>query len=321
LVRRFGIDEALRKADRIKNHETIAAYKHQSEAEARDESKGEGLALTHQKRVVVNHHLEAGLVDQILTLRGEPVLIAYPTQGGEPRTVASTDSGIVDGDARSLGIALGNAHFHPTADADGNYGRVNIVTSGQCPALVMGPCNVGDSLCLAATTSDKTHWPTPGSLTGKTGKYLKRGPGAFTAMESVPAGSTPVMAWVKIQDRGTGDGPTITIDGGGSVLSSTNPTMGGATVEVQRDCSIVQWTVEGDAAGAIVVDVTRANKAVPSTSIVGSGNKPTLTASNQYASAAPSGWTSVDLKQGDIIGFAVISATTVTRVTVTLRVA
>ena len=113
---------------------------------------------------------------------------------------------------------------------------------------------------------------------------------------------------------------TITIDGGGAVLSSTNPTLDGATVEVPYACTLASWTVEGDAAGSVVVDVLRANRAVPTASIVGSGNKPTL-GSAQYASAVPSGWTSIALAQGDIIGFAVISATTVKRVTVTLRVA
>ena len=113
---------------------------------------------------------------------------------------------------------------------------------------------------------------------------------------------------------------TITIDGGGAAITTSSPTMGGATVEVPCACQIVNWTVESDASGSIAVDVTRANKAVPSSSIVGSGNKPALS-THQYASAAPSGWTSVQLAQGDIIGFSVASATTVQRVTVTLRVA
>jgi hypothetical protein len=113
---------------------------------------------------------------------------------------------------------------------------------------------------------------------------------------------------------------TITIDGGGSVIPAAMA-LGGATVEVPSVARILNWTIEGDVSGSIVVDVTRANKDVPATSIVGGGNKPTLS-SAQYASAAPSGWTSVALAPGDIIGFS-ISGTpaSVTRVTVTLRVA
>lgn len=114
---------------------------------------------------------------------------------------------------------------------------------------------------------------------------------------------------------------SITIDGGGSNIASGSPSLGGATVELPYDCTILSWTVEADVSGSIAIDVTRAVKAVPSTSIVGSGNKPTLS-SQQYASALVSGWTSVALAQGDIIGFA-LSGTpaTCTRVTVTLRVA
>ena len=119
---------------------------------------------------------------------------------------------------------------------------------------------------------------------------------------------------------GTLDNITITIDGGGAAIPAAMA-LGGATVEVPRGCNIVNWTVEGDASGSIVVDVTRAAGAVPSASIVGTGNKPTL-ASAQYATAAPSGWTSTDLAAGDIIGFAVSGTpATVKRVTVTLRVA
>jgi hypothetical protein len=117
-------------------------------------------------------------------------------------------------------------------------------------------------------------------------------------------------------------GPTITIDGGGPAITTTSPSLGGATVLVTKPCTIIGWTVEADQSGAIVVDVLRANAGVPSASIIGSsGNNPTLS-SAQFATAAQNGsWTSIQLNPGDIIGFSVISATTVQRVTVSLTVA
>jgi hypothetical protein len=113
---------------------------------------------------------------------------------------------------------------------------------------------------------------------------------------------------------------SITIDGGGSAITTSSPTMGGATVKVPMACSIVGWTVESDASGSIVVDVLRANAGVPSLSIVGSGNNPTLSGEQYASAAANSSWTSKALAANDIIGFSVISATTVQRVTVTLTV-
>jgi hypothetical protein len=113
---------------------------------------------------------------------------------------------------------------------------------------------------------------------------------------------------------------TITIDGGAAVIA-VGMALGGATVEVPVPARIINWTVEADQSGSIAVDVTRANKGVPSSSIVGTGNVPALS-SAQYASAAPSGWTSVALAPGDVIGFAILGGpASVTRVTVTLRVA
>jgi len=81
--------------------------------------------------------------------------------------------------------------------------------------------------------------------------------------------------------------------------------------------TITFWNVIADQSGSIVIDVLRANAAVPTVSMIGGGNKPTLSAA-QLAGAAPSGWTSTSLASADFIGFQVISANTVTKVTVEL---
>ena len=123
--------------------------------------------------------------------RGEVVAIETFEDGGEFTTVKAAD--LVDADPRAQGIVLGSTNTLPAMDDDGNYGRANIITSGQCPALVLGPCSAGDSLCLAATSADKAQWST-------TGKYLKKGAGSFMAMDSVdtPSDGKPVMVWVKV---------------------------------------------------------------------------------------------------------------------------
>jgi hypothetical protein len=105
------------------------------------------------------------------------------------------------------------------------------------------------------------------------------------------------------------------IDGGGSAITPGNK----GNLYIPFACFINAWEIIADQSGSIVVDILRANLAVPTVSIVGAGNKPTLTA-QQLAAAVPSGWTSVAFAVDDFIAFSVTSALTVTRVTVNLRI-
>lgn len=103
------------------------------------------------------------------------------------------------------------------------------------------------------------------------------------------------------------------IDGGGSAITTGVK----GNIRIPFPAVIVGWGVMADQSGSIAVDILRANNAVPSASIVGAGNKPALAAA-QFATAAPSGWTSTSLAQNDWLAFSVTSAATVTRVTVDL---
>jgi hypothetical protein len=104
------------------------------------------------------------------------------------------------------------------------------------------------------------------------------------------------------------------IDGGGVAI--TTGVKGYLRIPVAM--TVVSWGVIADQSGSIVVDVFRANGGVPTVSMIGAGNKPTLTAS-QFSEVAVSGWTSTALAADDFIGFNVVSAATVTRVTVILN--
>lgn len=105
----------------------------------------------------------------------------------------------------------------------------------------------------------------------------------------------------------------LIIDGGGSPVTTGNK----GWLHVPFSATIFAWRILADQSGSIVVDILRANNGFPVTSMVGAGNKPTLT-SQQIAEAAPSGWTSVAVAPDDWIAFNVTSAATVTRVTVVL---
>lgn len=108
----------------------------------------------------------------------------------------------------------------------------------------------------------------------------------------------------------------IVIDGGGSAVTTGSK----GFIQIPFGATISAWTVLADQSGSIVMDVKRSTYAAfPTTaSIVGGGNAPTLS-SAQNNTAAPSGWTSTAITAGDVLEFSVSSASTVTRVTVQLK--
>ncbi len=112
----------------------------------------------------------------------------------------------------------------------------------------------------------------------------------------------------------------ITIDGGGSVI--TTGLKGFLTVPY--DCTIVSATMAADVSGSCVIDVwNRAYASFPPTvtqSIVASA-PPTLSSQQSSQDTTLTGWTSSGaLLAGSVLAFNVNSASTVTRVTLTLKV-
>src|SRR5258707_3689265 len=107
---------------------------------------------------------------------------------------------------------------------------------------------------------------------------------------------------------------TCIIDGGGTVI------LAGSKGQYHIPCSltITAWRVMADQAGRIVIDGRRANDGIPSVSIVGGGNKPTLSGVG-FNEVVPNGWTATTLVKDDWIDFNVTGTpSSVTRVTVVL---
>jgi hypothetical protein len=102
----------------------------------------------------------------------------------------------------------------------------------------------------------------------------------------------------------------ISLDGQGATISTGSK----GFVTIPYDCTITNWYVVADASGSIQFDIKRSGS-----SIIGAGNKPALV-SAQSSNAAVSGWTSTAVSAGDIIEWNVDNATTVTLVTLTLKV-
>jgi hypothetical protein len=111
---------------------------------------------------------------------------------------------------------------------------------------------------------------------------------------------------------------TFIIDGGGSAITTGQK----GHLEIPFKCQIQRVTLLADQSGSIVIDIWKDSYAnFPPTvadSITASA-KPTLSSAQKYQDSTLTGWTTT-INAGDILAFNVDSASTVTRVTLSLKV-
>lgn len=156
-----------------------------------------------------------------------------------------------------------------------------------------------------------------------------------TAYSVVCAGTTSTGAYQNatigtagrvLMDNGAAALPTFqtlkstvqfVIDGGGVAIA----TGVSGYLLVPFACTVTSWTALADQSGSITIDILNDSYANygTNTSMVGGGTKPAISAATKNQSA-PSGWSSVSIAAGSIVGFNVTAATTVTRVTISLTV-
>jgi len=109
---------------------------------------------------------------------------------------------------------------------------------------------------------------------------------------------------------------TFVVDGGGSVITTGSK----GYVEVPFDGTINRVTVLGDQSGSIVVDIKKSTySGFPTTSSIVASAPPTLSSAQKSQDSTLTGWTTA-ITAGDVLEYSVTSASTVTRVTVSLRV-
>jgi hypothetical protein len=115
----------------------------------------------------------------------------------------------------------------------------------------------------------------------------------------------------------TGRSVGITVDGAGAVL--TTGTKG--YIWCPFGGTIAAWYVVADQTGSCVLDVWKvAGPTVPTNADTITGSeKPTLTAQQANSDTALATWTTA-VAAGDIFGFEIESASTVTRVTLTVAI-
>ncbi len=110
----------------------------------------------------------------------------------------------------------------------------------------------------------------------------------------------------------------VTVDGGSSAIT----TGAAGYVQIPYDCVIKSWTILADQTGSIAIDVWKSPYATSPPTVL---NKitalapPTLTTAQKSTDSTLVGWTT-SVSAGDVIAFNINSATTVTKVTLSIKV-
>jgi hypothetical protein len=142
----------------------------------------------------------------------------------------------------------------------------------------------------------------PSSYTGHAGKSVR-----------VNSGENSLEFW-----DDTITAITFIIDGGGSAITTGQK----GHLEIPFDCEIQRVTLLADQVGSIVIDIwkdTYANFPPTSADSICGGNKPTISSAQKYQDSTLTGWTKT-INAGDILAFNVDSVSTITRLTIALKV-
>jgi hypothetical protein len=106
------------------------------------------------------------------------------------------------------------------------------------------------------------------------------------------------------------------VDGNGSTITTGVK----GQWPVPTSCTVTGWVLTADQSGSCVIDVLRSTYAAfPTTTSIASTDKPSLVSQQKNENLAVSVWTTA-LAQGDELQINVNSATTVTRVNLTIIV-
>lgn len=167
----------------------------------------------------------------------------------------------------------------------------------------------------------KTQWNEDHSLTLATNKLLGRTTAGTGAAEEISAGTGLTLSGgsLAIGSNTLTGAIGYTVSGGGAVITTG---VAGTGLRIPFACTINDWTLQSDVTGSIVVDIwkdTYANYPPTVADTITGSAKPTITSSNKNTSSTLTGWTT-SIAAGDILYFNVDSCSTITQVTLTLKV-
>jgi len=253
-----------------------------------------------------------------------PVLEVAPAQIlAQPIRVVSGPTGPGGGATGPTGFtgstgAAGLSVTGPTGATGFGATGATGVTGPKGATGFTGPASVGGT------------GPTGASFTGPTGPFGTGPTGAAGTNGSIgPTGNTGPSGGPTGPTGNTGPtGPSqvsgieFVIDGGGVALTTGIK----GYLEIPFACTINRVTTLADQTGSVVVDIFKCTEAAfappthpAATDKITSTTPPTISSGVVAQDSTLSGWTT-SIAAGDILGFNVNSATTITRVTLSLKV-
>lgn len=261
-----------------------------------------------------NVPLAASLANGELAINITDGKLFYKDNSGVVQTLASKA-----GNVNVASISFGSTGLTPSTATTG------AVTVAGTLAVANGGTGVTTSTGSGSTVLSTSPTlvtpvlgtPTSGTLTNCTG-YPTSALSGSVSLTSQVTGTLPVAnGGTGITNNPNVIGIEFVIDGGGAAITTGIK----GYLEVPFACTVNTWTLLADTSGSITVDVYSDAYASygTNTSMVGAGTKPAI-ASATKAQSAPASWTTTSIAAGNIVGFNVTAATTVTRVTISLKV-
>jgi fibronectin-binding autotransporter adhesin len=162
-----------------------------------------------------------------------------------------------------------------------------------------------------------------GVVTAPIGAFYSRTDGGAGTSFYIKEIGTGTTGWVTPNTNATLIALTaktigLVVDGGGGVITSGIK----ADLICPYNMTISSWTLVGDTTGSTSIDIWKTTYAgYPSTvanTIITGGTKPNLSGATKSVSTSVTGWTTT-INAGDVLRFSVDSATTVTRLTLSIN--
>jgi hypothetical protein len=202
-------------------------------------------------------------------------------------------------------------------------GYTNVVNSLTTGTGLSANTTTGD-ITILNTAPDQTVVLNSGTGISTSGTYPN-----FTITNTAPDQTITISGGTGIITGGTYPNLTIrntivngsfgiTIDGGGSAITTGVK----GYITIPYNCTITGWDIFSDVSGSIVVDVwkdTYANFPPTVADTIAGSEKPTLSSATKNQDNNLTTWTT-SVSSGDIIGFNVDSASTLTRVNLIIKV-
>jgi len=213
----------------------------------------------------------------------------------------------------------GNNGTFPNVGVKTSSPNVDFTVNGAISAASIiydaaGNSNNWNSTYSTVQTNSATTWNYQGTdIKALTAAWQS----TYTTVNAQSANNSSVYSTVQT-NSGAFSNASIgaTIDGAGSAIVTGNK----GSISVPYNATINSVTMVADVSGSVVADIKKSTFAsYPTTASICAAAKPTITNNIKYSDNTLTGWTTT-ITSGDVLQFVIDSASTITKLTITLNV-